>query len=102
MTLRRRLAMALVAALAVLAGPLAADAAVHGTPAAPLAPRIDPTGRDVSYSNWVVEGSQVRLRVTLPLAAARALAEPGKPPPRVSEAKAYVLAEFEASSAAGK
>lgn len=57
--------------------------------------------RQVSYSNWVVEGSTIRLRVMLPKAAADAIAEPGKPPPRINEAADYVHAQFTARSAGG-
>ncbi len=97
----RRLVQAIALLLTLLAAP-AATAAEHNAPGKARAADFFPGDKRVSYSSWTVEGSTIRLRVMLPKAAADALAEPGKPPPRINEATEYVLAQFTAKSAGGK
>jgi hypothetical protein len=58
-------------------------------------------GRDVSTSNWSIDGATVRLRVTVPDAAARGLAAPGAPPPNGQALSDAVGAAFAVSSAGG-
>ena len=93
----RELARVVSVVLLVLAAPLGAHAAEKSVALA--TPHSG--SRQVSYSTWVIEGSTIRLRVMLPKAAADAIAEPGKPPPRINEVADYVHAQFTARSAGG-
>ncbi len=59
------------------ASPPAAPAPAH--PAAKGRPNPVSAARNVSFSQWTVQGQTVRLRVMLPTDAARALGDAGKP-----------------------
>jgi len=74
--------------------------ALAGSPAAADPAPISSDG-DASYSTWSIDGKTVRVRIEVPLAAARKLDAPNAPPPGLARVASAVSAAVSVTTPAG-